>query len=59
MISQSILKNLEGKIISTKAISITNFKAAILLHGSGVQDGTEITEATSMMISLSKYKAQV
>jgi hypothetical protein len=36
MISSAILKNLEGKLIQTKTISITNFRAAVLLHGSGV-----------------------
>lgn len=35
------------------------FRAAVLLHGCGVYDGTEVTEAASLLIALSKQKAQV
>jgi enhancing lycopene biosynthesis protein 2 len=31
-----------------------SYKAAVLLHGCGVNDGTEITEAVSILINLSK-----
>jgi enhancing lycopene biosynthesis protein 2 len=37
--------------------SIRHFRAAILLSGSGVYDGSEITESVSLSISLSKNKA--
>ena len=36
-----------------------NLKAAVLLHGCGVYDGTEVTEATSLLVALSKQKVDV
>ncbi len=44
----------------TRAFSTTstNYRAAVLLHGSGVADGTEITEAVSILINLSKAGAK-
>lgn len=39
--------------------SSTPFRAAVLLAGSGVQDGSEITEATSLLIAISKHNAQI
>lgn len=36
-----------------------DFKAAVLLAGSGVYDGSECTEATSLLIALGKHKAEV
>lgn len=36
-----------------------NLRAAVLLAGSGVYDGTEITEATSLLIALSRANATV
>lgn len=39
--------------------SAAGFKAAVLLHGCGVYDGTEATEGTSILVALSKQKAQV
>jgi enhancing lycopene biosynthesis protein 2 len=38
--------------------SLRNFRAAVVLSGCGVYDGSEITEAVSMLISLSKNGAQ-
>lgn len=35
-----------------------NFKAAVILAGCGVYDGSEITEAVSLFIALSKHGAQ-
>lgn len=35
------------------------FKAAVLLAGCGVYDGSEITETTAMLVALSKHKAEV
>jgi hypothetical protein len=37
--------------------SASNYRAAVLLHGSGVADGTEITEAVSILINLAKAGA--
>ena len=34
-----------------------NFRAAVILSGCGVYDGSEITEAVSLLISLSKNGA--
>jgi len=36
-----------------------NFRAAVVLHGCGVYDGSEITESVSMLVSLSRYGADV
>jgi enhancing lycopene biosynthesis protein 2 len=36
-----------------------NFRAAVILAGSGVYDGSEITETSSILIALSKHKADV
>jgi len=36
-----------------------NFRAAVLLHGCGVYDGTEVTEGNALLVALSKQKAQV
>ena len=36
-----------------------NFRAAVLLHGCGVYDGTEVTEAASLLVALNKQKAEV
>ena len=35
------------------------FKAAVILAGSGVYDGSECTEAVSMLIALSSHKASI
>lgn len=35
-----------------------NFRAAVILAGFGVYDGSEITEAVSLLISLSKNRAK-
>jgi hypothetical protein len=35
-----------------------NFRAAVILAGCGVYDGSEITEAVSVLISLSKNGAK-
>ena len=34
-------------------------KVAVILSGNGVYDGTETTEACSLLIALSKHKAEV
>jgi len=36
-----------------------DFRAAVLLCGNGVYDGTETTEAVSLLVALGKHKAQV
>ena len=36
-----------------------SFKAAVVLAGCGVYDGSEITETTSMLVALCKHKAQI
>jgi hypothetical protein len=44
------------QIYPTRDISYT-YKAAVLLHGCGVQDGTETTEAVACMVGLSRAGA--
>ena len=44
---------------SLYSISARDFRAAVVLAGSGVYDGSEITETTSLLISLSKHQAEV
>lgn len=41
-----------------KMASIRNFRAAVVLAGCGVYDGSEITEAVSMLIALSTHGAK-
>ena len=36
-----------------------DFRAAVLLCGNGVYDGTETTEAVSLLVALGKHKAEV
>ena len=36
-----------------------NFRAAVVLSGCGVQDGSEITETVSLLISLSRHSTSV
>ena len=36
-----------------------NFRAAVVLSGCGVQDGSEITETVGLMASLSKHAFSV
>ena len=38
---------------------IRNFRAAVFLQGTGHFDGTECTEAISLLVALSKHRAQV
>ena len=35
------------------------FKAAVVLSGNGVYDGSEVTETAALMIALSKHKANI
>jgi len=42
--------------ISSAAFS---YRAAVILHGNGVYDGTECTEAVAVLVGLSRAKAQV
>ncbi|TNV75987.1 hypothetical protein FGO68_gene2334 [Halteria grandinella] len=37
---------------------LRNFRAAVILAGNGVYDGSEITEAVSMLIALSKHASE-
>ena len=37
----------------------TTFRAAVVLAGCGVYDGSEITETTAMLVALSKHKAEI
>ena len=48
-------KNLLHKNILNQ--SYRNFRAAVVLAGCGVYDGSEITESVSMLIALSKNGA--
>ena len=36
-----------------------DFRAAVLFHGNGVYDGTETTEAVSLLVGLSRLGAEV
>ena len=36
-----------------------DFRAAVLFHGNGVYDGTEVTEGVSLLVGLSRVGAEV
>ena len=42
-----------------RSTSASLFRAAVLLHGNGVYDGTETTEAVSLLVALSRQGADV
>ena len=44
--------------LSMTAMSQRDFRAAVVFHGSGVYDGTETTEAVSLLIGLSRLGAE-
>ena len=46
-------------MLSKSQISIRHYRAAVLLAGAGRFDGSELTEAASMLIALSKNNAQI
>ena len=41
------------------ALASRDFRAAVIFHGNGVYDGTETTEAVSLLVGLSRIGAQV
>jgi hypothetical protein len=45
----------KGYSIFQSHYSLRKFRAAVVLSGCGVNDGSEITEAVSMLIAISKY----
>jgi len=48
-----VKKSLQASYSLLRMGSVRNFKAAVVLSGCGVYDGSEITEAVSMLIALS------
>jgi enhancing lycopene biosynthesis protein 2 len=40
-------------------VGCRDFRAAVVFHGNGVYDGTETTEAVSLLVGLSKLGAEV
>ena len=42
-----------------RATALKSFRAAVLLHGNGVYDGTETTEGVALLVALSRQKATV
>jgi enhancing lycopene biosynthesis protein 2 len=53
-----VKKSIQASYSLVRMSSRRNFKAAVVLSGCGVYDGSEITEAVSMLISLSKNGAE-
>ena len=51
----------QKKEASTRNIKVKTqpFRAAVLLHGCGSKDGTEVIEASSLLIALSLHQAEV
>ena len=49
---------LRRNVTTTRSITYT-YKAAVLLHGCGVHDGAETTEAVAILVGLSRAGAQV
>ena len=59
MLVKNILrKNQSFSTLISRSFS-TNLRAAVLLAGNGVYDGTEVTEAASLLIALSRANASV
>ena len=40
-------------------VACRDFRAAVVFHGNGVYDGTECTEAVTMLVGLSRLGAEV
>ena len=49
---------LKRSLATKKIFGVRNYRAAVILAGNGVYDGSEVTETASLLISLSKQKAQ-
>ena len=52
-----LLKRTSKILHNLTTIHHRNFKAAVILSGCGVYDGSEITESVSTLIALSKHGA--
>jgi enhancing lycopene biosynthesis protein 2 len=48
-----------NEVISLTQVLCRKFNAAMVMHGNGVYDGTETTEAVSLLVSLSRAGAHV
>jgi hypothetical protein len=52
MLTKSLFSRQVSQLVQNQ--SRRNFRAAVILAGNGVYDGTEVTEAASLLIALSK-----
>ena len=59
MLSAVIRKSLPARVKTMLANPCRDFRAAVVFHGNGVYDGTETTEAVSLLVGLSRIGADV